>query len=132
MGKLTFDNAIKVDFEDRLLAHLQQVISSKLRRNESFLFTWKEDISIGGGRTAVWVHSHSGIVFKFHGGRLPALNPAWLLALNHTAAGPHGLYVVPEPDAHAVERLREPREAMTFHIVDDVDLAELSRNAASN
>lgn len=118
MGKLTFDNAIKVDVEDRLLAHLQHVISSKLRRDESFVFTWKEDVSVGGGRTAVWVHSHSSLVFKFHGGRTPSLNPAWLHALNYTAAGPHGLYVVPEPDAHAVDRLAQPRQAMTFEVIE--------------
>ncbi|MFJ6651995.1 ATP-dependent DNA ligase [Microbacterium sp. NPDC091313] len=132
MGKLTFDNAIKVEFEDRLLAHLQHVISAKLRRDESFLFTWKEDVSVGGGRTAVWVHSHSGIVYKFHGGRSPALNPAWLHALSYTAAGPHGLYVVPEPDAHAVDRLSQQRPAMTFDVIDDEATERQTRGTSTN
>jgi hypothetical protein len=123
MGKLILDNGIKVDFEDRLLAHLQQVISAKLRRSESFLFTWKDDPSIGGGRTAVWVHAHANLVFKFHGSRSPALNPAWLHALSYTAAGPHGLYVVPEPDAHAVDHSTEPRETMRFDVIDDDEVA---------
>jgi hypothetical protein len=119
MGKFTFENTIKAEFEDRLLAHLQQVITSKLRRDECFLFTWKEDISVGGGRTSVWVHRGANLVFKFHGGRTPAINPAWLQALTYTANGPHGLYVVPEPDARQVERLHAPQESLKFDIVED-------------
>ncbi|WP_240640649.1 ATP-dependent DNA ligase [Microbacterium sp. 10M-3C3] len=119
MGKLIMDNGIKVDFEDRLLAHLQHVITAKLRRNEAFLFTWKEDLSVGGGRTSVWIHPNANLVYKFHGGRTPTLNPAWLHALAYTAAGPHGLYVVPEPDAHAVDRTMRQQPAMKFAIVEE-------------
>lgn len=97
MGKFIYDSDVRADFEDRLLAHLQAVIMAKVRRGESFTFTWKEDISTGGGRTAVFIHSHVSLVFKFHGGRTPQLNPAWLHALSYTANSPRGLYVVPEP-----------------------------------
>lgn len=97
MGKFTYDSDVKADFEDRLLAHLQAVIMAKVRRGESFTFTWKEDISTGGGRTSVFIHPHVSLVFKFHGGRTPQLNPAWLHALTYTANSPRGLYVVSEP-----------------------------------
>jgi hypothetical protein len=116
MGKFTFENTIKMEFEDRLLAHLQQVMTAKLRRRESFVFSWKEDPSVGGGRTSVWVHPNSVLVFKFHGGRQPAINPAWLLALTFTANGPHGLYVVPEPDELAARRATQEREPMKFRM----------------
>ena len=43
MGKFIYDSMVKVDFEGRLLAHLQLVIGAKLRRGESFHFTWKDD-----------------------------------------------------------------------------------------
>ena len=56
MGKFIYDAIVKVDFEDRLLAHLQLVIGAKMRRGESFHFTWKDDPSIGDGRTTVWIH----------------------------------------------------------------------------
>lgn len=99
MGKFIYDAQIRVDFEDRLLAHLQMVITSKLRRNETFAFMWKDDMSIGDGRTVVWLHQNSSIVFKYYGGRTPQLNRAWLEALTHVANSPSGLYVVPEPSA---------------------------------
>ncbi|MDQ1205519.1 ATP-dependent DNA ligase [Microbacterium sp. SORGH_AS_0862] len=97
MGKLIYDQYTKAEFEDRTLAHLQQVIFTKLRRNESFALTWKEDVSLGSGRTSVWLHPNANVQFKFFGTREPALNRAWLEALAYTANGPTGLYVVPEP-----------------------------------
>ncbi len=99
MGKFIYDSDVKADFEDRLLAHLQAVIMAKVRRGESFTFTWKDDISIGGGRTTVYIHPQSSMVFKFYGGRTPPLNPGWLHALTYTANSPRGLYIVPEPDS---------------------------------
>jgi hypothetical protein len=108
MGKLTYESTIKVDFDDRLLAHLQLVISEKLRRGECFHFTWKDDASIGDGRTSVWVHPNLNLTYKFYGGRRPAINRAWIQALMYTANSPTGLYVVPEPaeDADTSKLLR--------------------------
>ena len=103
MGKLIYEGAVKVDFDDRTLAHLQLVIGAKLRRGEPFHFTWKDDASIGNGRTSVWLHPRSSLVYKFYGGRNPRLNPAWIDALAYTANSPGGLYVVPEP-AETVRR----------------------------
>ena len=97
MGRFMFEGQIKADFDDRLLYHLQLVISNKLRRGEPFHFTWRDDASVGDGRTSIWVQAHSVIVYKFYGGRQPTLNPAWINALTYTANSPRGLYVVPEP-----------------------------------
>lgn len=97
MGKFIYDGQVRVDFEDRLLAHLQVVITTKLRRGESFTFMWKDDTSIGNGRTMVWLHSGCSLVYKFYGSRTPQLNRAWLEVLTRTANAPSGLYVVPEP-----------------------------------
>ncbi|ALJ20537.1 DUF7882 family protein [Microbacterium sp. No. 7] len=97
MGKFIYAGSTKVDVEDRALAHLQAVIGAKLRRGESFYFTWREDVSVGGGRTSVWLHQAVPLVYKFHGSRRPSLNPAWLDALTHTANSSGGLHVVPEP-----------------------------------
>lgn len=97
MGKFTYEGTIKIDFEDRALLHLQTVIGSKLRRGEKFFFSWRDDISVGDGRTSVWVHPGCGIVFKFYGSRLPSLNKEWLEALTYVANSPRGLYLVPEP-----------------------------------
>ena len=97
MGRFIYDSAVKVDFEDRLLAHLQLVIGAKMRRGESFHFTWKDDATIGDGRITVWVHPRCSIVYKFYGSRKPRINRAWVDALLYTANSPTGLYAVPEP-----------------------------------
>lgn len=117
MGRFIIEALAKVEFEDRVLAHLERVITSKLRRNESFTFTWRDDISLGGGRTTVWLHPSSNILFKFHGSRPPQLNRDWLQALTEVAAGPHGLYIVPEPQGPPAHR--EAREPMTFHMTSE-------------
>ena len=94
---LTYEGTVKVDFDDRTLAHLLLVIGTKLRRGEPFHFTWRDDSSIGDGRTTVWLHPGCSLVYKFYGSRAPRLNPAWIDALSFTANSPGGLHLVPEP-----------------------------------
>lgn len=103
MGKFIYEGGVKIEVEDRALTHLQLVISAKLRRGEPFAFSWREDASVGGGRTTVWVHPGSSIVYKYYGGRQPAINRAWVDALAFTANAPTGLYLVPEPAESAEE-----------------------------
>ncbi|HWI32155.1 MAG TPA: ATP-dependent DNA ligase [Microbacterium sp.] len=115
MGKFIYDSLVKVDFEDRLLAHLQLVIGAKMRRGESFHFTWKDDPSIGDGRTTVWIHPRCAIVYKFYGSKKPAINRAWIDALVFTANSPTGLYAVPEPpeyDSDGSERHEVDRHSL--------------------
>ncbi|MFH8251859.1 ATP-dependent DNA ligase [Microbacterium sp. B2969] len=97
MGRFQYEDSVRVDFDDRVLAHLQTVMGMKLRRSESFYFTWRESVDLGGGRTSVWIHSRAGLVFKFHGSRMPRLNRTWLDALMQTANSPGGLQIIPEP-----------------------------------
>ena len=97
MGRFSYDGKISVDFDDRLLIHLQVVIAAKLRRGESFLFTWIDDDSVGDGRTCIWVHPHALLSFKYFGKRSAAINRAWVDQLMMTANSVAGLHVVPEP-----------------------------------
>ncbi|MDX2376716.1 ATP-dependent DNA ligase [Microbacterium sp. LRZ72] len=97
MGKFSYESVVSVEFDDRLLAHLQLVIGAKVRRGESFHFTWKDDVSVGSGRTTVWIHPRCSVVYKFHDGRKPSINRTWIDALLYTANMPNGLYPVPEP-----------------------------------
>lgn len=101
MGRLIYSGQVRAEFEDRLLAHLQIVIGNKLRRDEAFYFSWKDDTSTGGGRSSIWVHAHATLVFAYSGSRTPSINPAWLDALMHTANSPTGLHAVPEPAPRA-------------------------------
>ena len=97
MGKLIYEGGPKVEIEDRALTHIQLVVSAKLRRGEPFAFTWREDASVGGGRTSVWMHAGSSLVFKYYGSRYPNINRAWVDALAFTANSPSGMYLTPEP-----------------------------------
>ena len=92
MGTLNCDGST-VDFEDRLLSHLQIVIMQKFRRRESFVMSWLDSMSVGDGRSSIWLTPASPIYFRFAGSRVPEIDREWLDALSRSAAGPSGLIV---------------------------------------
>lgn len=93
MGALVYDDDRHAELEDRTLAHLQVVIVNKLRRRESFPFTWSDE-----RRTVtVWIHPSVPLEFVYHGNRRPRLNRAWLEELALSASSTGGLVVLPEP-----------------------------------
>ena len=97
MGRIIYDSSYTVDFEDRLLAHLQIVIATKLRRGESFMFSWKDDRDVGDGRTTIWLDRAVPLVIRYSGSRPPSINREWVEALTQAAGSPAGLRIVPEP-----------------------------------
>ncbi|WP_395244479.1 ATP-dependent DNA ligase [Agromyces sp. MMS24-K17] len=100
MGTLTYDSKLVVSFDDRVLAHLQAVIWAKLRRGETFAFTWTESSNGSGfGRTSVWMSPSVPVAFEYFGSRAPILNPAWVAALTKSANSAGGLTIVSEPPA---------------------------------
>ena len=103
MGKLTYDSTLTADFDDRVLAHIQVVIGAKLRRGESFYFTWRDEPQAGDGRITIWLHPGIPIVYKYFGSRAPTLNREWIEALMATANSSGGLYIVPETSSPAVQ-----------------------------
>jgi hypothetical protein len=98
LGKLFYGDArFHVSLEDRALAHLQLVIINKLRRNESFTFSWVHGSSEGHGRSTIWISSSVPLHFEFDGGRPPALNRLWLEELAQGASTTSGLFLTEEP-----------------------------------
>jgi hypothetical protein len=97
MGTFHYGDNFKADFEDRVLAHLQIVIGAKLRRGEAFYLSWRDHESVGNGRTTVWLHSALPLRYKYYGGRMPRINPAWIRDLSISADSPGGLQLVAEP-----------------------------------
>ena len=95
MGSLTIDGIV-VQFEDRVLTHLQIVIVQKLRKGESFLMSWRDADSVGDGRSSAWIHPSLSLYFKFSGSRVPAINRDWLASLISSANGSQGLIVTSE------------------------------------
>lgn len=97
MGMFVYDRIIEVEMDDRTLAHIQIVILNKLRRVESFAFSWKNPAIAGDGRNTVWVHPGVSLLFRFVGSRSPRISAEWLSALTDSANSSSGLHLLPEP-----------------------------------
>ena len=95
MGTISYDGLV-VKVDDRTLTHLQIVIVNKLRRGETFLMSWKDSSEAGSGRSAIWLHPHVLVHFKFEGSRVPVINEKWLAELAESADSSRGLIVTAE------------------------------------
>jgi hypothetical protein len=93
MGTLVYDGADAAGLDDRTLAHLQVIIVNKLRRQESFPFTWSDERR----SMTIWLSPTTPIAFVYHGNRRPRLNRVWLEQLALMANSVGGLTIVPEP-----------------------------------
>lgn len=92
MGTMSYMGMV-VEFDDRVLTHLQIVIMQKFRRGEAFPMSWVDAVSIGSGRSAMWLTPSTPIFFKFDGSRVPAIDPDWVDRLTRSAESPRGLIV---------------------------------------
>ena len=122
MGSLTIDGIV-VQFEDRVLTHLQIVIVQKLRKGESFLMSWRDSDAVGDGRSSAWIHPSLSLYFKFSGSRVPAINRDWLASLMASASGSQGLivtsednYANPPPPSRRRRRAPNPPRRSTSRI----------------
>lgn len=98
MGLLIYANFTPgVEIDDRPLTHLKVVIQAKLRRHESFGFSWNNGVGLGGGRSSVWLDTAIPLRFVFFGSKPLQLNRTWLAELAISANSPAGLYLLPEP-----------------------------------
>lgn len=106
MGSLMYDGT-SVQFDDRLLTHLQIVIVQKFSKAESFLMPWKDSASVGDGRGSFWLTPTAPLYFKFLGSRVPGVSREWLLALGKSADSTTGMIVSNETgelaEAHSAE-----------------------------
>jgi len=109
VGQLIYDTSTRTTIDDRALAHLQIVMLGKLRRKESFAFSWKYPASEGDGRSTVWIAPDLPLHFRYSGGRPPSINPAWVDVLMDSANTAAGLHLLPEP-AHADSAQRVPHD----------------------
>jgi hypothetical protein len=102
LGRLIYNRNHILELEDRTLAHVEAVASSKLRRGESFMLTvWIKMID-GSGRTTVWMTPGSRLVYKYRHDR-SKLNREWFEILMKSANSPGGLIVTPEPTEDPAE-----------------------------
>lgn len=100
MGKLVYGGSgIEIDFDDRVLLHLQIAIAGKLRLDESFMLSWHDDMSTGGGRSTIWLNRAIPLCFKFFGSKVPTVNTAWVDELLSSANSGTGMILGSEPAA---------------------------------
>jgi hypothetical protein len=96
MGYLAYDDSTRVSFDDHVLAHLEVVIVSKLRRHESFAMTWRESSSNGSGRSTIWLDNPLPLRFRYDNPEQPHLDRDWLHRLAEAANSSSGLLVTDE------------------------------------
>lgn len=107
MGYLVYDNRTQISFDDRILAHLEVVIISKLRSRDSFPLTWRESPEAVDGRSTIWLDSSIPLRFRFEGSRHPSIDRAWVERLAILASSSTGLVVSDEDGIAAVGTTRE-------------------------
>lgn len=89
MGQLIY-GATTYFLDDRVLAHLQVVVSMKLRRGENFFVSWRSSLAEGSGRQSVWIDNGLHLGFHYDGARIPTVNREWaeeMAASAHTNFG---------------------------------------------
>ncbi|MCU1406154.1 MAG: ATP-dependent ligase [Glaciihabitans sp.] len=108
MGTLTYNSDLAILIEDRALQHLQIVITSKLRRKESFNFTWQVIDDNGPRQSSVWIHESLALQYDYMTVPGRTLNRVWLEALTTSANSASGLFLLDEP---AVVEIGQPSAA---------------------
>lgn len=98
MGELLFGSTdMTIRFDDRALTHVQVVITAKLRRKESFLFSWTDAPEDGSGRWSIWLDPSSVLYYRFTERRVPFISRVWIDVLMESANSSGGLIFTPEP-----------------------------------
>lgn len=99
MGTLYYAaDAHGIDIDDALLAHLKAIISTKLRRNESFTLTLRHAESDAGGRTSLWLQPAIPLRFAFESAEATVLDRSILAELAVAANTTAGVVVDLEAD----------------------------------
>lgn len=78
-----------VHMPEHLLAHVKLVVATKLRRNESFMLTWRHPD--GTGRSSVWLQPSIPLRFIFDSPEEPVIDHALLTSLAAAASSNGGL-----------------------------------------
>jgi hypothetical protein len=105
MGQLIYGVAPAIEIEDWGLHHLQAVMLTKLRRDESFGFSWDGEPDVGGDVTAartgrhgtVWISRGSSLYFSYDALNDRPLNTRWLTLLAESANSSQNFRLMPEP-----------------------------------
>ena len=93
------DSGTPVEVEDRALAHLKIAITTKLRRGESFMLSWRHGPDQPRGRSSLWLHPAIPLRFVFEATEAGELNREWIEDLMRSANSGGGIVLDPERTA---------------------------------
>lgn len=100
MGRLHYGNTTEpIDMPDRVLAHLKVVVTTKLRRAESFAISWRHGSAGDAARSTIWVHCSIPLRFDFDSGEAEILDRAYLDELAQSASSSGGVLLDLSDDA---------------------------------
>lgn len=107
MGNLYYGNIDSpIVMPDRILAHLAAVATTKLRRSESFVVSWKGTGGDGEGRTTLWFQPSIPLRFVYDQSAAIALNPATLREMADQATSNGGLVLEADLDIPEISGAR--------------------------
>lgn len=89
-------SATPIHIEDRALAHLKVVVSTKLRRGESFTVSWQHPEDEARGRSTIWLHPSIALRFVFDDPNPTELNRKWIEELAQSANSSGGITITAE------------------------------------
>ncbi|PTT16801.1 hypothetical protein DBR36_12120 [Microbacterium sp. HMWF026] len=110
MGTLFYSSDSQpITIDDRLLQYLQVVLSTKLRRSESFTITWTDEAA-GHKRTTLWIQPSISMRFQYTAVEAAPLSGGYLRQLADQASMSSGLLLnaatwQQNEDAHRVQLL---------------------------
>ena len=97
MGTLIYrDAGVRIDIADTLLAYVQIVTGKKLAVQQGFFLSWKDGLSVGGGRSCVWMSTSVPMVFSYERAASIRIDPVRVRRMLEEADTASGLSL----DAH--------------------------------
>ncbi|SDG38142.1 hypothetical protein SAMN04489810_0142 [Microbacterium pygmaeum] len=125
MGTIYYGgSATPIHIDDRALAHLKVVISTKLRRSESFTVSWRHPEDQPRGRSTIWLHPSIPLRFVFDDPEPAELSREWIEELANSANSSGGITLIAGHfDADAAEI---SDEGVSELAVGKVEVEELS------
>jgi hypothetical protein len=95
VGTLFYDG-VAIEMNDRTLSHVKIAIIQKMRRAESFTFSWVHSAEENPGRSTIWLHPSIPIRFEFENPVQPELNTRWIESILRSASTTGGILLTEE------------------------------------
>lgn len=116
MGTFVYDRVSTLfEIDDRTLAHLRLVVTTKLRRSEPFML--ELSMHDGSGHRSFWIHPSVRLQFRFYATHPIPINRLWIEELMVAANGPADSHSPPNRKAPP----RNPPVALALNSASSVD-----------